>query len=1038
MPAGVQDRPGGTTTSHATRREGAAPPRARERERARTVVEDGYGGIVWRAEPGGGKSTLLDEVLADLATGRDGAAPTGGGASSRDGREQAAPPGPLVVRVGRAAGERPGSFVRVLLEAVAAATGAPAPPALARPDDGCPEVAAARFADAVAPLLGGRTLVVAVDDLDLLDPDCQEVLGQIVSRRVRGVVVLATATPDDGEALPRALEVRDLAGLGPVETVALLAARGAVVAPHVAARLSRDLAGNPAALVQTAALLSASQLAGSSALPDPLPVVPAVRDVVGKAVDRLDESERHVLLVASVAATQRTDVLLAATGRSTDELLRGGAAAHLDLVASRYRFADPRVRALVHGEATLAERTAAHDGLARAVAETDPELAAWHVALATLEGDAQVADGLVALARRHLHHGDAGAAFDVAREAASHAVGRARRRALELAAASALAAGCVQDATHWARGAMRGADPEEVARVLPTLVVAVSLSEGQVPLDAVERAVASVLVTDARAAAPAAWAKTALRTVRAAVTAARLLAERGEGRGARSALASAQRVAEALASAAPQDEVAAAASDRAQAALAAGRTAADVFRVDPGGTCGANGAVPLTGGTDASTRAVAGLHAGLRGDLAAASSALADALLELAPLDGEEPWDDGTAGASVPLAEAYLWVAKALVDTWAGDLRAARAELEHAAVRVPVALPFAGLGAVLACRLDLAATGATGPVGAALAATVPGPQSRPVRHGALADRALAAVLDRRYDEAATLVELAEQRERAVEAQPLPLPVVDEVCAWERAGRRAEALAARDRLRERTAGLPADLRDAAVARADVLVAPPEELAAAVEVAVEVSRRLASPYERARTELAIGRALARSGDVYDATSHLFSAVELFRTAGATAWERTASDDLRALDGQPVPAPFTGPVPVVPTAAPGVTADGTGPGAMVPAGGATPSGSVATPGWGVPQVGAAAGSTSSTSATAPDAVVDALRARLHERWGTLLTERELDVALLVVDGASNKEVAEWLFVSVRTVEVHLGRVFRKLGVRSRVELTVVAHRG
>ncbi|MFC8731855.1 LuxR C-terminal-related transcriptional regulator [Luteimicrobium sp. NPDC057192] len=1034
MPAGVQDRPGGTTTSHAARRESAAPPlpRARERERARTVVGDGYGGIVWRAEPGGGRSSLLDEVLADLTAERDVAAPPGGG------RGPVAPPVPLVVRVGRAAGERPGAFVRALVEGVVAAVGA-TPPAVptSGPDDAerCPEAAAALFADAVGPLLAGRSLVVAVDDLDLLDPDCQEVLGQVVSRRARGVVVLATAGTDDDATLPRALEVRDLPGLGPVETVALLAARGTVVAPHVAARLARDLVGNPAALVQTAALLSGAQLAGSSALPDPLPVVPAVRDVVGKSVDRLDESERHVLLVASVAATQRTDVLLAATGRSTDELLRGGAAAHLDLVASRYRFADPRVRALVHGEATLAERTAAHDALARAVAGADPELAAWHVALATLEGDSHVADGLVVLARRHLHHGDAGAAFEVAREAASHAVGRARRRALELAAASALAAGCVQDATHWARGAMRGADPDEAARVLPTFVVAVTLSEGQVPLDAVERAVSSVLVADPRTTARpvAPWAKTALRTVRAAVTAARLLAERGEGRSARSALADAERVAEALQAAAPLDEVTAAASGRAQAALAAGRVAADVFRVQPGGARETDVVAPLAGGADASTRAVAGLHAGLRGDLAAASSALANALLELAPLDGEEPWDDGTAGASVPLAEAHLWVAKALVDTWAGDLRAARAELEHAAVRVPVALPFAGLGAVLACRLDLAATGATGPVGAALTATVPGPRSRPVRHGALADRALAAVLERRYDEAATLVELAEQRERAVEAQPLPLPVVDEVCAWERAGRRAEALAARDRLRERTAGLPADLRDAAVARADVLVAPPEQLAAAVEVAVEVSRRLASPYERARTELAIGRALARTGDVYDATSHLFSAVELFRTAGAAAWERAASDDLRALDGQHEPtAPVTGQVAVAPPSATGVPADGTGPGAMVPAAGMRASGGVATPGPGAAQVGGPAG------AVAPDAVVDALRARLHERWGDLLTERELDVALLVVDGASNKEVAEWLFVSVRTVEVHLGRVFRKLGVRSRVELTVVAHRG
>lgn len=45
--------------------------------------------------------------------------------------------------------------------------------------------------------------------------------------------------------------------------------------------------------------------------------------------------------------------------------------------------------------------------------------------------------------------------------------------------------------------------------------------------------------------------------------------------------------------------------------------------------------------------------------------------------------------------------------------------------------------------------------------------------------------------------------------------------------------------------------------------------------------------------------------------------------------------------------------------------------------------------------------------------------------------------VGGAANREISEALNVSVRTVEVHLGRVFTKLGVRSRVELTVLAHR-
>lgn len=58
----------------------------------------------------------------------------------------------------------------------------------------------------------------------------------------------------------------------------------------------------------------------------------------------------------------------------------------------------------------------------------------------------------------------------------------------------------------------------------------------------------------------------------------------------------------------------------------------------------------------------------------------------------------------------------------------------------------------------------------------------------------------------------------------------------------------------------------------------------------------------------------------------------------------------------------------------------------------------------------------------------------WNSL-TETEDAVALLAVDGWTNRQIAEQMFLSVHTVAFHLRHVYRKLGINSRVELTRLA---
>lgn len=70
---------------------------------------------------------------------------------------------------------------------------------------------------------------------------------------------------------------------------------------------------------------------------------------------------------------------------------------------------------------------------------------------------------------------------------------------------------------------------------------------------------------------------------------------------------------------------------------------------------------------------------------------------------------------------------------------------------------------------------------------------------------------------------------------------------------------------------------------------------------------------------------------------------------------------------------------------------------------------------------------------AAAETFRARLHA-----LTSRELEVMRLILAGRLNKNIADELNISMRTVEVHRARVLEKMGVNSAVELaqSLAAH--
>ncbi|MFD0961577.1 response regulator [Paenibacillus chungangensis] len=80
---------------------------------------------------------------------------------------------------------------------------------------------------------------------------------------------------------------------------------------------------------------------------------------------------------------------------------------------------------------------------------------------------------------------------------------------------------------------------------------------------------------------------------------------------------------------------------------------------------------------------------------------------------------------------------------------------------------------------------------------------------------------------------------------------------------------------------------------------------------------------------------------------------------------------------------------------------------------------------------------TADVSQALTRGLRQRSAQTGNEDLTEREKEVLLLIADGLSNKEIAEQLHISIKTVKTHVSNLLMKCEMEDRTQLAVLAHR-
>nr|WP_222108849.1 AAA family ATPase [Streptomyces cupreus] len=272
----------------------------------------------------------------------------------------------------------------------------------------------------------GPVLIVA-DDLQWLDPASAELLG-FAARRLGDTpvrMVCAARTQDEEydrhlrASPPDTLALR-LGPLSRTQVAALLDHRGYTGLSRSTVRdIHRTSGGNPLFALELGRALAENPTPPRPG--EPLPVPTSLRALVLNRLEMLSPDARHTLLVASAGA-RPTLATLHAAGR-TDAEAETARAAELGLLATEsegpaVRFAHPLISAALYAEAPAQERRAAHAALSTAA--SDPIERARHLALATTGTDPEVAASLAEAAALARDRGAPSVAASLGRLAARH------------------------------------------------------------------------------------------------------------------------------------------------------------------------------------------------------------------------------------------------------------------------------------------------------------------------------------------------------------------------------------------------------------------------------------------------------------------------------------------------------------------------------------------------------------------------------------------------------------------------------------------